>query len=202
MPEKTAEQIRRETAPVKYNGLVYGALGVLLGGSIWFGGWGLLHQEQLRRYPEYVVYAIKGSTNGFSFSPFGPRSAPQSGMNADELRYELLRFGNEDHHLDAEIIRQGWYPPTARPADWVRENGAFAPIYTDSPALVFKWPFALTLLTVVGALICGLVSDRRYRSAIIAGIPFDGTVVATVDEYNREVKGDGMRYRVKPWKDR
>jgi hypothetical protein len=32
--------------------------------------------------------------------------------------------------------------------------------------------------------------------------PFNGSVVATVDEYNKEVKGDGMRYAVKAWKDR
>ena len=34
------------------------------------------------------------------------------------------------------------------------------------------------------------------------GIPFDGSLVSTVDEYNREVNGDGMKYAVKAWKDR
>jgi hypothetical protein len=76
------------------------------------------------------------------------------------------------------------------------------PIYSDSPALVFKWPLTLTLLTFLTALIWGLVADYRYRSSIIAGVPFDGSVVTTVDDYNQEVKGDGMRYAVKPWKDR
>ena len=52
------------------------------------------------------------------------------------------------------------------------------------------------------AFVWGLVADFRYRSAIIAGIPFDGSIVAKVDEYNKEVKGDGMAYAVKPWKDR
>jgi hypothetical protein len=75
-------------------------------------------------------------------------------------------------------------------------------VYSDSPALVFKWPLTLTLLTFLAALIWGLVFDYRYRSALIAGIPFEGSVVATVDEYSRETKGDGMKYVVKPWKDR
>jgi hypothetical protein len=51
-------------------------------------------------------------------------------------------------------------------------------------------------------MISGLVSDYRYRSAVIAGIPFEGSQVATVDEYNRHTKGDGMKYVVKPWRDR
>ena len=68
--------------------------------------------------------------------------------------------------------------------------------------MVFKWPLALTLVTFLAAAICGLVSDYRYRSVIIAGIPFEGSLVATVDEYNRHTKGDGMKYSVKPWKDR
>jgi hypothetical protein len=84
----------------------------------------------------------------------------------------------------------------------VYENGAIKPIYSDSPAMVFKWPLTLSLLTFLTAMIWGLVTDYRYRSAIIAGIPFDGSVVANVAEYNKEVQGDGMRYRVKPWKDR
>ncbi len=68
--------------------------------------------------------------------------------------------------------------------------------------MVFKWPLTLTLLTTLGCLIWGLVADYKYRSSVIAGIPFDGSVVATVDKYNREIDGDGMTYTVKPWKDR
>jgi hypothetical protein len=68
--------------------------------------------------------------------------------------------------------------------------------------MVFKWPVTLTLFTFLTGLIWGLVADYRYRSSIIAGLPFDGSIVATVDEYNKEAKGDGMRYAVKPWKDR
>jgi hypothetical protein len=60
----------------------------------------------------------------------------------------------------------------------------------------------LTLLTFLAAMISGLVSDYRYRSAVIAGIPFEGSQVAIVDEYNRHTKGDGMKYVVKPWRDR
>ena len=123
-------------------------------------------------------------------------------MSAEQLRYALLRYGNLDHRFDGEIIRHGWYPKNAKPGPWVFHYGAVKPVYSDSPALVFKWPLTLTLLTFLAALIWGLVLDYRYRSALIAGIPFEGSVVATVDEYNRETKGDGMKYVVKPWKDR
>jgi hypothetical protein len=68
--------------------------------------------------------------------------------------------------------------------------------------MVFKWPLSLTLLTLLGGAIWGLIADHRYRASIIAGLPFDGSVVTTVDEYNKEVKGDGIRYAVKAWKDR
>jgi hypothetical protein len=198
MAEKTPDQIRRETVPVKHTGLVYGFLGSLLGTVVWFGGWAALHPEQVRRYPNYCAAAIKASTGPL----FGrsPKRAP--GMSADQLRYALLRFGNEDHRYDAEIIRHGWYPREASAAVWVRERGAVKAVYLDGATMVFKWPLTLTLLTALAALIWGLIADYRYRSKIIAGLPFDGSIVATVNQYNAEVKGDGMRYRVEPWKDR
>ena len=68
--------------------------------------------------------------------------------------------------------------------------------------MVFKWPLTLTLLGLIGSFVWGVVADYRYRSAIIAGVPFDGSIVATVDEYEKQVKGDGMAYAMKPWKDR
>jgi hypothetical protein len=98
---------------------------------------------------------------------------------------------------------RGWYPKRAKsPVPWVYYNGAVKPIFSDSAALVFKWPITLSLLTFLTALIWGLVADYRYRSRIIAGVPFDGSIVATVAEYNKEAKGDGMKYAVTPWKDR
>lgn len=123
-------------------------------------------------------------------------------MNAEQLRYALLRYGNQDHRYDAEIIRHGWYPRDARPRSWVFYYGAVKPVYSDSPALVFKKPLALTLLIFLATLVCGLVADYRYRSSIIAGVPFDGSLVTTIHRYNQEVKGDGMRYAVKEWRDR
>ena len=68
--------------------------------------------------------------------------------------------------------------------------------------MVFQFPLGLTLLICIGAFVYGLVADYRYRSAIIAGIPLDGSIVATVAEYEKEVKGDGMAYVVNAWKDR
>ena len=199
MREKSPDQIRRETVPVKHSGLIYGFLGGLLGTLVWFGGWGWLHQDEVKRYPEYAACAIQSKLGRLSL--FGAK--PKSGMSAAELRYEVLRFGNEDHRFDAEIVRRGWYPKSEKsPAPWVYFNGAVRPIYSDGPAMVFKWPITLTLFTFLTALIWGLVADYRYRSSIIAGLPFDGSIVATVDEYNQEAKGDGMRYAVKPWKDR
>ena len=198
MKEKTPDQIRRETTPVRNTGLLYGSFGGLIGAVVWFGGWGLLHEEQVRRYPDYCTHAIRVSAERLSL--FGPRST--TGMSVEQLRYALLRYGNLDHRYDAEIISHGWYPREASPLPWVREKGAVKPVYSDGAAMVFKWPLTLTLFTFLGTLIWGLVADYRYRSSIIAGLQFDGSVVATVEEYNREVKGDGMRYAVKPWKDR
>jgi hypothetical protein len=193
--QKTPDQIRRQTVPVKHSGLIYGFLGGLIGASLWFGGWALLHQDQVRRYPEFFTTYIKAESERFSL--FGPPRSRAHGMSADRLRYALLRYGNTDHRFDAEIIRRGWYPKHVSPAPWVFENGAVAPVYSDSPVMVFKWPVTLSLFTFLAALIWGLVEDYRYRSSIIAGIPFDGSAVATVPDYNREVKGDGMKYRVR-----
>ena len=200
--EKTPDQIRRETVPVKHTGLIYGFLGGVFCVGLWFGGWGLFHQEQVRRYPEYVVSSVKANTNGLSFSFFGRRPSPERGMNADQLRYALMRYGNLDHVFDAEIIRHGWYPRGAHPTRWVHENGGVRPLYADSPVTIFKWPLTVSLLTFLGALIWGMIADYRYRCSIIAGVPFDGSVVATVSDYKKEVKGDGMKYRVKAWSDR
>lgn len=200
MREKTPDQIRRSTTPKKYYGFVYGFLGGLIGVTVWFGGWMLLHQEQVRRYPEYCANAIKVSVGHLSL--FGKRQ-PQGGMDREELRYDLLRYGNEDHSLDAEILRHRWYPKDTRnPRAWVYANGALKPLFSEPAALVFKWPIVLTLLTFLGAAIWGMVEDYRYQTKIIAGVPFDGSLVATVEEYEREVKGDGMRYAIAPWKDR
>ena len=184
---------------MKHNGLIYGFLGGLLGAVVWFGGWALLHQEQVRRYPEYCSHAIKAEAG--TISPFGPRKQ-EPGMSAEQLRYALLRFGNQDHRYDTEIMRRGWYPKGASPKSWVFYYGNVKAIYSDSPAMVFKWPVSLTLLTFLGCLAFGVVTDFRYRAAIIAGLQFDGSMVATVDEYNKEVGGDGMRYAVRAWKDR
>jgi hypothetical protein len=196
--EKTPDQIRRETVPVRHTGLIYGSLGGLVGAVMWFGGWSLLHEEQVRRYPDYCTHAIRAGAEQLSL--FG--SKPAAGMSAEQLRYALLRYGNLDHRYDAEIIRHGWYPRASSPRPWVHDEGAVKPVYSDGAAMVFKWPLTLTLFTCLAALICGLVADYRYRSSIIAGLQFDGSMVATVEEYNRNVKGDGMRYAVKPWKDR
>ena len=199
MREKTPDQIRRETVPSKHYGLVYGFLGGLTGAIVWFGGWGLLHQEQVRRYPEYCSHAIRAYVGTMHL--FGPPKA-LPGMSAEQLRYDLLRYGNQNHQYDAEILRHRWYPREASPKSWVFYNGNVKPIYFDSPAMVFKWPIAMTLLTTLGCLVWGLVADTRYRQRVIAGIPFDGSVVGTVNEYNKQTKGDGMAYAVKPWRDR
>ena len=198
MSEKTPDQIRRETVPKKYYGVTYGLLGGLLGAALSFGVWGYFHQEQSRRYSDYLGYAVRSEMSGFSLFP----SKQKPGMSDDQLRYSLLRFGNESHRYDAEIIRRGWYPKGENGHAWVFYNGAVKAVYSDGAGMVFKWPLTLTLFSFMGCLIWGLVADQRYRSAVIAGIPFDGSVVATVGEYEKEVKGDGMAYVVNPWKDR
>jgi hypothetical protein len=123
-------------------------------------------------------------------------------MSVDELRYNLLRYGNQDHQYDGQIICHGWYPKGVNGRQWVQHRGAIEPLYSDSPLMIFKWPMTISLFGLLACAICGLTSDYRYRAKVISGIPFDGTIVATVDEYNREVKGEGMRYGVYPWKDR
>ena len=198
--EITPDQIRRQTVPVKHSGLIYGFLGGLLGVVFWFGGWALFHQQQVLLYPEYSATYMRAGLEHLSL--FGAPRKRGRAMSADRLRYSLLRHGNADHEFDAQIIRHGWYPKDVSPAPWVFENGAVAPVYSDSPLMIFKWPLTLSLFTFLAALVWGLITDYRYRSSIIAGIPFDGSVVTTVPEYNREVKGDGMRYRVRAWKDR
>ncbi len=200
--EKTPDQIRRETVPVKHTGLTFGVLSGVVCAGLWFSGWALLHQEQVRRYPEYAASAIKTRTHGMSLSLLGVRPKPERGMNADELRYSLMRYGNEDHRFDAEILRHGWYPKGARPAPWVYEHGAVRAMYSESPLMVFKWPMTLSLLMFVGAVIWGLSADYRYRASVIAGIPLDGSVIATVSQYKQEIDGDGMKYRVRAWRDR
>ena len=101
-----------------------------------------------------------------------------------------------------EILRHHLYPHGASPRRWVFRNADLKPVYSDPAALVFKWPIVLTLLTVLGAVIAGAVADHRYRMAIIAGVPLDGSIVTTVDRYNQEVNGNGMRYLVEDWSDR
>jgi hypothetical protein len=136
MTEKTPDQIRRDTVPVKHNGIIFGFLGGLLGAALWFGGWGLLHQEQVRRYPKYCAHAIRSSVGELSL--FGAKPEHATGMSAEQLRYALLRYGNADHCFDAQIISHGWYPRGASPASWVYYNGAVKPIYSDSPTLVHR----------------------------------------------------------------
>jgi hypothetical protein len=198
MAEKTPDQIRRETVPKKYYALTYGFLGGLLGAVLCFGGWGYFHQEQVKRYPDYAGYALRSEFAGFSLFP----TKHKPGMSDDQLRYNLLRFGNEDHRFDAQIIRRGWYPKGENGRVWVFYNGAVKPVYAAGVLMVFQLPLALTLLTCIAAFVYGAVGDYKYRSAITAGIPLDGSIVATVNEYQKEVKGDGMAYVVNPWKDR
>jgi len=118
MAEKTPDQIRRETVPKKYYGLTYGFLGGLLGAVLSFGIWGYFHQEQVRRYPDYARYALRSELSGFSLFP----TATKPGMTDDQLRYNLLRFGNEGHRFDAEIVRRGWYPKAENGRVWVADG--------------------------------------------------------------------------------
>lgn len=198
--EQTPDQIRRATVPAHHHGIIYGSLFTAMGIVIWFGGWAALHQDQVRSYPDYCTYAIKASMTGMTLFGAPPKREP--GMSSERLRYNLLRYGNLDHRFDLEIIRHGWYPREASPAVWVREQGSVPPLYSEDASMVFKWPFMLTLLTGIVALMWGMISDYKYRSSIISGMQLEGSVIATVKEYNREVKGDGMCYRVAPWSDR
>jgi hypothetical protein len=56
----------RSGVPAKHNGLLYGFLGGLAGAVVWFGGWSLLHQEQVRRYPEHCSHAIHSTLGGLT----------------------------------------------------------------------------------------------------------------------------------------
>jgi hypothetical protein len=191
---KTPDQIRRQTVPVKHYALRFALLGLVGGAAVWFGGWRHFHQEQSRRYWEYCGAAFKSSI---------PSLHQDGHLSAAKLRYTLMRFGNVEHFYDGEIIRQGWYPRgTQFPVRWARENAGIEPLYSRSAPLVYAPPFLLTLLTCALGLIGGAVADRRYRHRLICGVPFDGSGVATVSEYNKETKGAGMRYAVKAWRDR
>lgn len=198
--EQTPDQIRRATVPVHHTGIAYGVLYGFMGLVIWCGGWAALHQEQVRRYPEYCAHAFHAATQDMSL--FGAPRKREPGMSAEALRYALLRYGNVDHRFDLDIIHHGWYPREASAAVWVREYGAVPPVYAEDALYVFAWPLALTSLTVFIACAWGMIADHRYKSKIVAGLPFDGSVIATVAEYNRETRGTGMRYRVAPWGDR
>lgn len=66
MKEKTPEQIRRATVPAKHYGLIYGFLGGLAGAVVCFGGWAFLHEQQIRRYPDYCVYAVRSRLDAIS----------------------------------------------------------------------------------------------------------------------------------------
>ena len=173
-------------------------LGGVVGFLTFFGSWMLLHREQVRRYPVYCEYAVNESGRTLSI---GPAKQP-AGLTVAQLRYDLLRWGNQDHRYDAEILRHRLYPRGASPRRWIFRYANLKPVYSDPAALVWKWPIVLTLLTLLGAVIGGAVADHRYRMAIIAGMPLDGSIVTTVDEYNHEIKGDGMRYLVEDWNDR
>jgi hypothetical protein len=199
MKQKTPDQIRRATVPAKHYWLIYGLLGSFAGTALCFGGWGLTHIEQVTRYPQYCQVAFQSTVGSCSRFPAKRR---KPGMSAAQLRYDLLRYGNEDHGYDAEIVQHGWYPRGESPAPWVYEHGAVKAIYSDGALLVWKWPVTLSLFTFLVSLVWGIVADYRYRSSIIAGVPLDGSLVATVDEYNAETRGDGMAYAVKSWKDR
>ena len=131
MKEKTPDQIRRETTPVRHTGLIYGFLGGLIGAVVWFGGWGLLHQEQVRRYPDYCTHAIRVQAPSTIASS---AAEARAGMSAEQLRYALLRYGNLDHRLRCRdhpprLVSQGSEPE----AVGVRKRRR-KPVYSDSPA--------------------------------------------------------------------
>jgi hypothetical protein len=124
-------------------------------------------------------------------------------MSANELRYRLLRYGNEDHRLDRQILHHGWFPKGVNPRVWVYRHGSLRPVYSQPATTVLAWPIALTLLSAIGCFIWGARKDYQWQEQLVgSGVHLDGTVVATVDEYNQEVKGDGMIYGVYEWSER
>jgi hypothetical protein len=195
---KTPEQIRRETVPRKHYALTFGLLGLLGGSVLSYGAWALFHQKQAKMYPQYLSNAIRSSMGG-SLVGTPPRHA-SAGLTPSQLRYELLRYGNLDHRYDAEIIRHGWYPRDADPIPWAFTHAGITALYEGKSATdVLKWPTLLTAFSLVVAGFVGIALDQRYRQRIIDGVQLDGSIIASVDEYNKEVKGDGMRYRVGHW---
>jgi len=59
--------------------------GGIVGAGLWFGGWALLHQEQVRRYPEYFATYVR--TESARLSLFGP---PQKARARYQLRSAAL----------------------------------------------------------------------------------------------------------------
>jgi hypothetical protein len=196
---KTPDQIRPATVPVKRTALSNGLLGLALGAVVFGGSWALLHPEQARAYPGYVSCSHKASGKARAGMSAKAAAARQVAL----LRYALLRYGNEGHRFDADIVRQGWYPAGERsPATWVRANAAGAPVYSQSALWVIRWPLLLSAALALAGSVWGCIVDARYRSSILSGVPLDGSVIGTVAQYNKEIKGDGMKYAVKAWRDR
>lgn len=183
---KSSSQIRKETVLHKHYGLTFGLLGLMFSGILFFGLFATFHVKQLMQYPDYIAYSISGL----------------AGKKSDLLRYRLMRYGNENHQYDQQIIAQRWYPRGEMPTMWVRSHGGIAPIYTTNPILFWTWPFTATLLFTIGSFVYGMVRDYRYHRELANGIPMEGSVLATVDDYNAEVSGNGMKYAVKEWSDR
>jgi hypothetical protein len=69
------------------------------------------------------------------------------------------------------------------PRAWVFYYGAVSPLYSIH-RLWFQVAACADATDVFGCGDIRSVSDYRHLSAIIAGIPFEGSLVATVDEYN------------------
>jgi|GEM_PF-6293946 len=197
--ERTPDQIRRATVPVKRTAFTNLLLGFVLGAVVFGGSWSLLHPDQARAYPAYVACSRKASAK----TKPGLSDKAAAARQVALLRYGLLRFGNQGHRFDAAILSQRWYPAGERsPAAWVRANAAVPPIYSQSAIRVIRWPLCLSAALALAGFVWGCVVASRYRSSIISGVPLDGSVIATVAQYNKEIKGDGMKYAVKAWRDR
>lgn len=184
--EKTPDQIRIAAVPVKHSGLINGFVALVLGGAVTFAPWALLHPERARFYRQYVSASVHSGNGLF-------RARKASVRHAALLRYALLRYGNQHHIFDAALTQSG--------------AGAFAskeiaPVYSESPLRTVAFPLSVTLGMCLAGAIWGRASDGRRHRALIAGVPFDGSIIATVADYNKEVQGDGMKYAVRPWRDR